>query len=45
MIAILAEKENMFETPMYGQLMTLPQVFAYLIQINYWLKINNPEII
>ncbi len=24
--------------PWYGQLMTLPQTFAYLLQINFWLK-------
>ena len=30
--------ENSFASPIYGQLMTKPQVFAYLIQINYWLE-------
>jgi asparagine synthase (glutamine-hydrolysing) len=26
-----------FQRPWFGQLMTLPQLFAYLIQINHWL--------
>lgn len=32
-------KENLF-----GQLMTYPQTLAYIIQIEMWLKIYNPEI-
>ena len=27
-----------FEQPWYGQLMTGPQVIAYLIQLNNWMK-------
>lgn len=26
------------KTPWYGQLMTIPQIIAYFLQINYWLK-------
>lgn len=29
---------NAFAKPWYGQLMTDPQLLAYLIQINYWLE-------
>lgn len=32
-------------TPWYGQLMRAPQVLAYIIQIDYWIKKNNIEII
>ncbi|MFW5982008.1 MAG: asparagine synthase (glutamine-hydrolyzing), partial [Halanaerobiaceae bacterium] len=27
-----------FDVPWFGQLMNLPQMFAYLIQLNYWLE-------
>lgn len=27
-----------FTVPWFGQLMTGPQLIAYLIQLNYWLK-------
>lgn len=27
-----------FDLPWYGQLMRLPQLFAYLIQVNFWLR-------
>ncbi|MEI6101871.1 MAG: asparagine synthase C-terminal domain-containing protein, partial [Eubacteriales bacterium] len=37
----LLENESIFSRPMYGQLMTTPQVYAYLLQVNYWLKKNN----
>lgn len=37
--------ENIFKNPIYGQLMTRPQVFAYLLQINHWLKKYNVNII
>ena len=30
--------------PWFGQLMTAPQLMAYLIQINMWLKTYNPKI-
>ncbi|MCM8711780.1 asparagine synthase (glutamine-hydrolyzing) [Clostridium sp. SYSU_GA19001] len=35
---------NSFKKPWYGQLMTGPQVIAYLIQINIWLKEYNVQI-
>ncbi len=37
----LMQNENIFAKPMYGQLMTTPQVYAYLLQVNHWLKKNN----
>ena len=37
----LMQNESIFAKPMYGQLMTTPQVYAYLLQVNYWLKKNN----
>lgn len=40
----LLENENAFLNPMYGQLMTTPQVFAYLLQVNYWLQKYQIEI-
>lgn len=33
-----------FKTPWYGQLMTGPQLIAYLIQINIWLKEYNIDL-
>ena len=34
----LLENESIFSKPMYGQLMTAPQVYAYLLQVNDCLK-------
>lgn len=34
-----------FSRPWFGQLMTGPQLMAYLIQVEKWLKLYNPEII
>ena len=34
-----------FARPWFGQLMTGPQLMAYLIQVNTWLEIYKPEII
>jgi asparagine synthase (glutamine-hydrolysing) len=34
----LLHTENEWDTPWYGQLMRLPQLFAYLAQINTWLR-------
>lgn len=31
--------------PWYGQLMTTPQTIAYMLQLNYWLKTYNVELI
>lgn len=33
------------QIPWYGQLMTTPQTIAYFLQINYWLKHYNIEIV
>ena len=32
------------ETPWYGQLMAGPQMLAYLLQVNSWLKERNIQI-
>ena len=37
----IAEQEENFNVPWFGQLMRLPQLFAYLIQVNIWLKEYN----
>ena len=33
-----------FSRPWFGQLMTGPQLMAYLLQVNYWLEIYKPVI-
>lgn len=44
--ALIATEASAFgATPWFGQLMTGPQIFAYLIQTNFWLKEYNIEII
>jgi asparagine synthase (glutamine-hydrolysing) len=40
----ILENKDAFSKPMYGQLMTTPQVYAYLLQVDYWLKKFNVEI-
>jgi asparagine synthase (glutamine-hydrolysing) len=42
---ILKTGGTAFSRPWYGQLMTGPQLMAYLIQVNYWLDIYKPDII
>lgn len=42
---IVDSKGSSYKTPWYGQLMTGPQLIAYLIQINTWLKDYNVKII
>ena len=42
---ILETNGNAFTRPWFGQLMTGPQLMAYLIQVEQWLEIYNPEII
>ena len=32
-------------TPWYGQLMTIPQTIAYMLQVNYWLEKYRVEIV
>lgn len=38
---IVDTKGSSYKTPWYGQLMTGPQLIAYLIQVNIWLKDYN----
>ena len=42
---IIATRGESYKTPWYGQLMTGPQLIAYLIQMNIWLKEYNINII
>lgn len=37
----LTEEKAGFGRPWFGQLMEVPQLFAYIIQMNYWLKKYN----
>jgi asparagine synthase (glutamine-hydrolysing) len=41
---IIESKGDSYKTPWYGQLMTGPQLIAYIIQINIWLKEYNVNI-
>ena len=41
---ILNTDGNAFARPWFGQLMTGPQLMAYLCQVNMWLEIYNPKI-
>lgn len=40
----LTEKESDYSKPWFGQLMALPQLYAYLIQIDFWLEHYNIKI-
>ena len=42
---IVESKGESYKTPWYGQLMTGPQLIAYLIQVNAWLKEYNVNLI
>lgn len=42
---IVDTKGTSYKTPWYGQLMTGPQMIAYLIQINNWLKNYNVKLV
>ncbi|MGN0143363.1 MAG: asparagine synthase (glutamine-hydrolyzing) [Clostridium sp.] len=42
---IIQTKGESYKTPWYGQLMTGPQLLAYLIQVNIWLEEYNINII
>ena len=44
-IEILDTNGNAFSRPWFGQLMTGPQLMAYLCQVNMWLEKYNPQII
>ena len=41
---IIATDGSTFSRPWFGQLMTGPQLMAYLIQVNFWLETYKPEI-
>ena len=40
----IIENPNSITSPWYGQLMKAPQILAYLLQIDYWLKRYNVDI-
>ncbi|MDU4698468.1 MAG: asparagine synthase (glutamine-hydrolyzing) [Paenibacillus sp.] len=42
--AIAASKESSSNLPWFGQLMSGPQLFAYLSQVNFWLSTYNVKI-
>lgn len=42
---IIATKGNSYKSPWYGQLMTGPQLIAYLVQMNIWLEEYNINIL
>lgn len=42
---IIATKGQSYKSPWYGQLMTGPQLIAYLIQVNIWLEEYNINIL
>jgi len=44
-IEIIKTDGKSFTRPWFGQLMTGPQLIAYLVQLNMWLEHYNPEII
>ena len=41
---IAASHMNPADTPWYGQLMAGPQMIAYLLQVNNWMKERNVRI-
>ena len=44
MLEIIKTDGKAFTRPWFGQLMTGPQLMAYLIQVNMWLEIYKPRI-
>ncbi|MBR5089329.1 MAG: asparagine synthetase B, partial [Ruminiclostridium sp.] len=42
---LIATEGKSFSENWYGQLMTTPQMFAYLIQLEMWLRTYDPEIL
>lgn len=42
---IIATKGSSYKSPWYGQLMTGPQLLAYLVQVNIWLEKYNINIL
>ena len=45
LLDILETNGTNFSRPWFGQLMTGPQLMAYLVQVNMWLELYNPKII
>ena len=43
-LEIIETEGKTFSRPWFGQLMTGPQLMAYLIQVNMWLELYNPKI-
>ena len=43
-IDIINSEGKAFSRPWFGQLMTGPQLMAYLCQVNMWLEIYQPKI-
>ena len=43
-LEILESNGNAFSRPWFGQLMTGPQLMAYLCQVNMWLEKYQPEV-
>ena len=43
-LEILATNGNAFTKPWFGQLMTGPQLIAYLVQVNMWFETYRPKI-
>ena len=43
--ALLGLLDAEYEWPWYGQLMKVPQTIAYMLQIDFWLRHYNIEII
>lgn len=41
----IIENPDKITTPWYGQLMKAPQILAYIIELNYWFKKYNIEIV
>lgn len=41
---LLKPENSQLQRPWFGQLMTMPQLYAYLVQINQWLEEYNVEI-
>lgn len=41
----IIEKPEQISSPWYGQLMKAPQILAYIIQLDYWFRKNNVNII
>ena len=44
-LEILDTNGKAFSRPWFGQLMTGPQLIAYLCQVNMWLEHYNPKIL